>query len=171
MSRSLHVVLGLYLFSLTGGLAMADQHQDTSTHQTQDTGKDLTAFEWENRVILVFGSTTPRHEPRQLSEQVAYFRPTELAARDLVVLAIGDGVVSGVFPAGLETTKLDAKALRTAYGVNPDAFALVLIGKDGDVKHKSNAPVAADAVYEIIDAMPMRQREMQSDDTGEIHEP
>ena len=58
----------------------------------------------------------------------------------------------------------DAAALRAHFGVEDDGFLAVLIGKDGTEKERYEAPVAADAVFEAIDAMPMRQREMRDDD-------
>ena len=40
-------------------------------------------------------------------------------------------------------------------------FQAVLIGKDGGVKARWAEPVSLNALYELIDAMPMRQREMR----------
>jgi hypothetical protein len=36
-----------------------------------------------------------------------------------------------------------------------------LVGKDGGVKRQDTKPVKATAIFEQIDAMPMRQQEMQ----------
>ncbi|MFN6486616.1 DUF4174 domain-containing protein [Nostoc sp. DedQUE02] len=36
------------------------------------------------------------------------------------------------------------------------------IGKDGSVKRQDTKPVQATAIFEQIDAMPMRQQEMRS---------
>jgi len=36
-----------------------------------------------------------------------------------------------------------------------------LVGKDGGVKRSETTPVQATAIFEQIDAMPMRQQEMQ----------
>jgi len=38
----------------------------------------------------------------------------------------------------------------------------LLIGKDGGVKLKSDAPISNEKLFETIDAMPMRQREMRN---------
>ena len=45
-----------------------------------------------------------------------------------------------------------------------DGFKAVLVGKDGTAKQSYDAPVAAAAVFAAIDAMPMRQQEMDSGD-------
>jgi hypothetical protein len=45
--------------------------------------------------------------------------------------------------------------------VKPNAFALVLIGKDGNVALRRNAVTPADTLASTIDAMPMRQEELK----------
>ena len=63
---------------------------------------------------------------------------------------------------GLEHPSLEtAAALRERYAVPEGAFAVVLIGKDGGEKERYDKPVQPDVLYEVIDAMPMRRREMQ----------
>jgi hypothetical protein len=51
--------------------------------------------------------------------------------------------------------------LRDKFGVGDAPFAVVLVGKDGTVKFKSNLPISAGKVFATIDAMPMRQEEMK----------
>lgn len=47
------------------------------------------------------------------------------------------------------------------YNVAPsDTFTLLLIGKDGGEKYRVGKPTAAQELFAIIDAMPMRQSEM-----------
>jgi hypothetical protein len=41
-------------------------------------------------------------------------------------------------------------------------FRVRLVGKDGGVKLDSSTPVAADALFALIDAMPMRRQEVKS---------
>lgn len=54
-----------------------------------------------------------------------------------------------------------ATALRRRFGVAPGTFRVILIGKDGGVKLTSAHPLAAAALAETIDAMPMRRGEMR----------
>jgi hypothetical protein len=42
-----------------------------------------------------------------------------------------------------------------------NAFAVLLIGKDGGLKNRFDAPVTVDEIFGLIDVMPMRMREMQ----------
>jgi hypothetical protein len=43
---------------------------------------------------------------------------------------------------------------------------VILVGKDGTEKRRNAAPVTARSIFDTIDAMPMRQREMREDDGG-----
>ncbi len=51
--------------------------------------------------------------------------------------------------------------LRAALGLADHGFAVVLLGKDGTVKEVWHAPVEPVRVFALIDAMPMRRREMR----------
>jgi hypothetical protein len=46
------------------------------------------------------------------------------------------------------------------YSVDTARFTVILIGKDGFEKYRTNKLLDADQLFSIIDAMPMRQREM-----------
>jgi len=50
---------------------------------------------------------------------------------------------------------------RKAYKIPKDATAILLIGKDGGVKARWSEQVIPKKVYDLIDAMPMRQQEIQ----------
>ena len=50
--------------------------------------------------------------------------------------------------------------LRKKLGVEKKGFAVVLVGKDGTVKKVWRHPVDPKQIFTIIDAMPMRQNEM-----------
>ena len=43
-------------------------------------------------------------------------------------------------------------------------FRVMLVGKDGNVKLDRHKPVFTKELFALIDAMPMRQHEMQQDD-------
>ena len=54
-----------------------------------------------------------------------------------------------------------AVRIRRQFGIEPDKFAVVLIGKDGTVKLRKSEYVPLSEIFDLIDAMPMRQKEMQ----------
>lgn len=55
----------------------------------------------------------------------------------------------------------EAAAARDRFRVEPDTLAVLLVGKDGTVKHRSGEPVGPEEVFSLVDAMPMRRREMR----------
>ncbi len=104
----------------------------------------LAAYRWKNRVLLVFA---PRTDAPALAEQRRFIEGEKAGfrERDLVVLELTDG------------TKADA--LRRQFNVRPDDFTVILIGKDGGGKLRKTASVTPKELFELIDSMPMRQRE------------
>ena len=53
-------------------------------------------------------------------------------------------------------------AARSRFGVEDGAFATVLVGRDGGEKFRSTEPVPAEKLFGLIDAMPMRRREIRA---------
>jgi len=54
-----------------------------------------------------------------------------------------------------------ASKLRSHYGISDDHFAMLLIGKDGAEKFRSEEVASLQQIFALIDGMPMRQNEMQ----------
>lgn len=82
----------------------------------------------------------------------------ELEDRDLLIGKFFEDAAGelGEAPVSLEETA----GLREAFDVPEGGFALVLVGKDGGEKFRAHEPVRAREVFDLIDAMPMRRREM-----------
>jgi len=79
--------------------------------------------------------------------------------RDLVVIRLlesGSSRVNGRNLSGDETQRL-----RTRFEALAGRFKAILIGKDGGVKLTRNEAIRLQEVFDRIDAMPMRQREMR----------
>jgi hypothetical protein len=55
----------------------------------------------------------------------------------------------------------DDTEMRDRYGVKPGSFVVVLVGRDGGEKFRSEEPISAKELFDRIDAMPMRRREMR----------
>jgi len=60
----------------------------------------------------------------------------------------------------VEVTDATADALFSRYGVDPTKFTVILIGRDGEEKKRSDVALASAELFATIDAMPMRQAEM-----------
>jgi len=104
----------------------------------------LSDYKWKMRPVLVFASPSSH---RKYKEQMRILNgaKAELEERDVVVL--------------VDTEMQTPTDLRSAF--SPDGFLFVLVGKDGGVKYESREPVSIIKLMSLIDAMPMRQREMQ----------
>lgn len=62
--------------------------------------------------------------------------------------------------AGRELDSKAVRALRQAWNLDADPFQIALVGKDGGVKETWTEVVTPAQVFELIDAMPMRRREL-----------
>ena len=118
---------------------------------------DFANYRWQNRLLLVF-APAPDDERVQAQQQLFEGQETELKERDLIV--------SYLFPeeGRIEDETLSAEdvtSLRERYGVAEDDFIVLLIGKDGTAKERLEEPMQPADLFTKVDAMPMRQREME----------
>ena len=84
-----------------------------------------------------------------------------LAERQLDLLQKAE---PGVKERDIKITVADREdALYKKYIADTSGFTVLLIGKDGSEKHRTNKLLTVDELFAIIDAMPMRKREMKKD--------
>lgn len=115
----------------------------------------LETFAWKNRVLLVFAPSENRAVESQRRLMAA--ETAALAERDMVVLLVTQDRVEPLFGSA---PGISAEALRAQAGVAAQtAFSAVLIGKDGGVKLRQDRPVTAEALFGLVDSMPMRAGE------------
>ncbi len=126
-------------------LAAARAQQDATSAD-----KPLAAYKDKNRVLLVFA---PTDKDAAYIEQGKLWQgeKTGFDERQLVIVPVlADGKkAAGDVPAAWEKK----------YNVDARTFAVVLLGKDGHDAYRTAKPVKAAALYEVIDAMPMRRAE------------
>lgn len=68
----------------------------------------------------------------------------------------------GVKERDIKITVADREdALYKKYITDTSGFTVLLIGKDGSEKHRTNKLLTVDELFGIIDAMPMRKSEMK----------
>jgi hypothetical protein len=120
---------------------------------------DLGDYLWRSRPLLLFA---PIPDDPRLTETLSRIRSSRcaFADRDMVtglVVARGDSTLDGQ-PVGPD----EAQRLRTQFAVDPDAFAAILIGKDGGEKWRADDVPDLQTIYAVIDGMPMRGREARS---------
>lgn len=109
-------------------------------------GIDL--LRWKRRVLLV---SAPVSDDLSFLEQRRLLLAWRAGAEDrdvTTVQVVGDSVDGS-------TDRPDT--LRRRFGLSPDRFAVVLIGKDGHVALRSERPLNGVDLGQTIDAMPMRR--------------
>jgi hypothetical protein len=126
----------------------------------------LEAHQWEHRLLFVFA---PPAAGDRLGAQENRFEGHDAGFRDrdlrLLVLRGPDAGTVRAAP-GAEPQSLTAAAAERLYerfDVPGDAFRVLLVGKDGTEKRRDAEPVTARSIFDTIDAMPMRQREMREE--------
>ena len=109
------------------------------------TADRLEHYRTHNRVLLVFA---PSAEDKNYLDQKSLLEDAEggMLERDLVVSLITDL----------------SDPLRADYSVS-DEFTVILIGKDGTEKERFSEPVEPASLFNLIDQMPMRRREMKEE--------
>lgn len=114
----------------------------------------LSELKWKNRVIIVFGSFAEPMLDRQIT--LLTRQKDELEDRDLVVIRVsGDEAL----PVQGNTSGLNAAAIRKDANVGDERFQIVLVGKDGGIKLRSDRIVESVEIFDLIDTMPMRRAE------------
>lgn len=110
---------------------------------TKDT--DLSSYQWTHRPIVVFANSP---------EDVNYTRQIKMLESGLNQLLVRDVVVL------TDTNPSEVSPLREL--LRPRGFALLIIGKDGQVKLRKPFPWSVRELSRAIDKMPMRRQELNA---------
>jgi Domain of unknown function (DUF4174) len=124
---------------------------------------ELSDFLWERRPLVVFAPTDS--DPR-LVETLTRIEASrcDFVSRDMV---LGLVVTEGTSTLDGQTIDADeSQRLMNQYAVGAEAFSAVLIGKDGGEKLRLDEVPDLQTIYAVIDGMPMRSREMNTDPGG-----
>ena len=117
---------------------------------------ELSDYLWERRPLLLFA---PAESDPRLVETMRRIEASrcDFAERDMVlgrILTDGTSTLDGRV---LDTKQ--AQRLMSKFGISTDSFSVVLIGKDGGEKLRVADVPDLQAIYDVIDGMPMRARE------------
>ncbi|MBW4489522.1 MAG: DUF4174 domain-containing protein [Trichocoleus desertorum ATA4-8-CV12] len=119
----------------------------------------LSDYQWQHRILLVFAPSIGASDYQQ-QIQIWQADRAGVADRDLKLVEIlGTGKNQAD---GQSISAASADGLRRQFGVSVEEFAVILVGKDGTEKQRSQAPMDLARLYRTINAMPMRQQEMRS---------
>ncbi len=120
----------------------------------------LEQYHWKNRIVLLFGAGADQNVKKQIEELES--EPEEISDRDLLIFHIDQEVE--LLNSKASQTDVTAAQFRAKYNVPEDQFRYILLGKDSGVKYSKKEFVPNRKLFGIIDAMPMRQREMREKD-------
>ena len=125
----------------------------------QDTGSvDLNAYQWKNRLLLLFASSEEDQAYLTLKKEIDR-QAMEVKDRDILVFYVLERSESRL---GQEHLRPDqALFLKKHLSVPSGRFTIILIGKDGGEKIRQESAVDLKEIFAIIDAMPMREQEMK----------
>ena len=107
---------------------------------------DLSAYQWTHRPVVVFANSP---------EDVNYKRQIKMLERDIESLVDRDVIIL------TDTKPSTSTPLRDE--LRPRGFALLLIGKDGQVKLRKPFPWSVRELSRAVDKMPMRRQELNSE--------
>ena len=119
----------------------------------------LSDYQWQHRILLVFA---PSPDSSQYRQQMQAWQADAAGTDDrdlklVQILGTGESQVGG-----RSLSSASAEKLRQQFGITSEEFAVILVGKDGTEKQRSQTPIDIVALFHTIDAMPMRQQEMRS---------
>lgn len=106
---------------------------------------ELSLYQWTHRPVVVFANSTA---------DVNYQRQIKMLEQDIESLIDRDVIIL------TDTTPSPETPLRDA--LRPRGFALLLIGKDGQVKLRKPFPWSVRELSRAIDKMPMRRQELNA---------
>ena len=112
---------------------------------------DLDSLKWKNRVILI-------NEPKKQDESLQFLKAqvSEIDDRDIIWFIIKDDNALSNYSGRLSREFVSNMRER----LGPVKGKVILIGKDGGIKSQADY-LNLDSIFSEIDAMPMRQLEMQ----------
>lgn len=121
--------------------------------------KNLDHFQWKNRLLIIYladeKSSILENQLAEISQNKEGYKE-----RDLKVILLKDQQVE-IWNSN-ENHNLQFNKITEELNIDKDKFYHnLLIGKDGGVKLRSDAPISNKKLFDTIDAMPMRQREMR----------
>jgi hypothetical protein len=135
------------MFLVTGAAAVGP---------AQAMAAELSDYRWESRPLLLFAPTDSDPRLVETMRRIEASR-CDFVDRDIV---LGRIVTEGTSTLdGHVVDPTQAQRLVSEFGIGADSFSVVLIGKDGGEKLRVAGIPDLQAIYAVIDGMPMRARE------------
>jgi hypothetical protein len=127
----------------------------------------LASLRHDYRPLLIFAASYDRNVQQQL--QLLAKRGQDLQSRQILVVPFllheekngrpWNGVLSDRDM--IELAPVESASARRRFRIGQDDFTVILLGKDGGEKLRSDTPVTMETLTKLIDSMPMRQKEVR----------
>ena len=118
---------------------------------------DLSDYQWQHRILLIFA---PSERSPAYQQQMKQWDIKDMQERQLKLVEVLGTELGQVD--GQRISAPSVKQLRHQFGVAAEDFAIILVGKDGTEKQRSQTPVDPATIFQAIDAMPLRHQEMRN---------
>lgn len=106
---------------------------------------ELAELKWKKRVVLVFNFVANSKEGAELEKSISNTNSQEIKDRDIAIFRVSR----------------EAKELSKKFNVSNEHLTTILIGKDGYEKTRRLGGFSIREFFPIVDAMPMRVRELR----------
>lgn len=123
----------------------------------------FSTWKWSNRLVVLF---TYYPDDADFQKQVSNLtgHAPALDERDVRIITVDKDRFS-IHGPDMETYNAfkyvgTPQGMRDYLDAPMDEFALYLLGKDGEIKLRSDKPVSVAEINSLIDSMPMRHREL-----------
>jgi len=124
----------------------------------------LEQHQWKDRVLLIFAKNE-KHPHFLAQTKLLEQQKAALLDRDLLTYKLfSDNTGHYTDDTPLDTTQ--AGAFQDRFNPEKQNFLMILIGKDGGVKLRSDQPVPPSSLFGLIDGMPMRRAELRRKKSG-----
>lgn len=117
--------------------------------------QELSKHRWKNRLVLLVVQDS---SSQLLQRQLDAFEMQKKGLHERKILVYT--VTPNGFKKGEESWKY-SKTLFKKYYQNTTPFEVILIGLDGGTKTRKKEVLSCEALFAIVDAMPMRQNEIR----------
>jgi hypothetical protein len=127
-------------------------------HSQESNLVDLKQYQWQNRLLLIFAPSEDYPAYRFLADELRR-QQNGVHDRDVLVFALMEKGQSRLGDSRLDHAT--GEALRNRFSVKQGTFTVILVGKDGGEKLRREERATLGEIFGLIDAMPMRRREMR----------
>ncbi|MEP2559543.1 MAG: DUF4174 domain-containing protein [Rhizobiaceae bacterium] len=120
----------------------------------------LKSLQWEKRPLLLFAKSRSFAPLDKQVDLLRSYRPG-LEERDMVVLSTTGRQETSSAIGYVSINRGTARQLKKRFEPQDRGLTVILLGKDGTEKARWQQVVEPQAIFDLIDSMPMRQDELR----------